>query len=472
MSRFSSPTSRRAKIVATLGPGSSAPDTIHLLAQTGVDIFRLNFSHGDHEGHKRNYESVRLAQEKVGRPLGVLADMQGPKIRVGSFPEGYIRLSMNEEVKLVPGKTSDEEHVIPVPHPEILKVMEVGDQVLVDDGKIILTVTKTGDTPWVRSDLPAKIGDKKGFTLLGKALPVPALTPKDKEDLEFACSLGADFIALSFVQTRADLEEARALMKGRGRLVAKVEKPAAIKNLEDIVDGSDGIMVARGDLGVEYPPEMVPILQRRIVRASRAAGKPVIVATHMLESMVESASPTRAEASDVATAIYQGTDAIMLSSETAVGRHPATAVSIMDRIVVTVENDKEYATSSGSFAPPKSENSLDADSIADAISELAEQNDCIAVFVSTAHFSVISRFSRARFKTRLIAHNQDKTKLGHMSLFWGVEPLSSAGTMSDTDLVAAVKQQLGSEVSGKIACAFQTKGLDDNLAWRLEVIRV
>ncbi len=472
MSRFASPTSRRAKIVATLGPGSSAPDTIRLLAETGVDIFRLNFSHGDHEGHKRNYDYVRLAQEKVGRPLGVLADMQGPKIRVGSFPEGYIRLSMDEEIKLVPGKKSDEENVIPVPHPEILKVMEVGDQVLVDDGKIVLTVTKAGDTPWVKSDIPCKIGDKKGFTLLGKALPVPALTPKDKEDLEFACSLGADFIALSFVQTRSDLEEARALMKGRGRLVAKVEKPAAIENLHDIVDGSDGIMVARGDLGVEYPPEMVPILQRRIVRASRAAGKPVIVATHMLESMVESASPTRAEASDVATAIYQGTDAIMLSSETAVGRHPATAVAIMDRIVKTVENDREYEKSSSSFAPSSDSDSMDADFVANAVEDMATHNNCEAVFISTAHFSIISRFSRARLKKRLIAHTQDKTKLGHMSLFWGVEPLSSAGTMSDIDLITTVKEQLGPDVSGKIACAFQTKGLDDNLAWRLEVVNV
>ncbi len=471
MSRFSSPQSRRAKIVATLGPGSSAPDTIRLLAETGVDIFRLNFSHGDHKGHQRNYESVRLAQEKIGRPLGVLADMQGPKIRVGSFPEGYIRLSMNEEVKLVPGKTSEEENVIPVPHPEILKIMEVGDQILVDDGKIVLTVTKAGDTPWATSDIPCKIGDKKGFTLLGKALPVPALTPKDKEDLEFACSLGADFIALSFVQTRADLEEARALMNGRGRLVAKVEKPAAIENLDDIVDGSDGIMVARGDLGVEYPPEMVPILQRRIVRASRAAGKPVIVATHMLESMVESASPTRAEASDVATAIYQGTDAIMLSSETAVGRHPATAVSIMDRIVRTVENDKEYANSSGSFAPKKNEHPMDADFVAEAVQDLAAKNECEAIFVSTAHFSVISRFSRVRVQRRLITHTQDSTKLGHMSLFWGVEPLSCAGELCDEDLVAAVKKQLG-DVSGKIACAFQTKGIGETLAWRLEILDV
>ncbi len=470
MSRFSSPNSRRAKIVATLGPGSSAPDTIRLLAETGVDIFRLNFSHGDHEGHKRNYDSVRLAQEKVGRPLGVLADMQGPKIRVGSFPDGYIRLSMDEEVKLVPGKTSDETDVIPVPHPEILKVMEVGDQVLVDDGKIVLTVTKTGDTPFVKADIPCKISDKKGFTLLGKALPVPALTAKDKEDLEFACGMGADFIALSFVQTREDLEEARTLMNGRGRLVAKVEKPAAIDNLDDIVDGSDGIMVARGDLGVEYPPEMVPILQRRIVRASRAAGKPVIVATHMLESMVESASPTRAEASDVATAIYQGTDAIMLSSETAVGRHPATAVAIMDRIVKTVEGDREYAKSSGSFAPGKNNNPTDADFIADAVQDLAEKNDCTAIFVSTAHFSVVSRFSRARLKTRLIAHTQDKTKFGHMSLFWGVEALPLAGDMSDVELIDAVRKQLGADVSGKIACALQTQGIGENLAWRVEVI--
>ncbi len=471
MTRFSSPGSRRAKIVATLGPGSAAPDTIRLLAQTGVDVFRLNFSHGEHATHQRSFEFVKQASEAIGRPLGVLADMQGPKIRVGSFKDGTLRLGYQEEYKVVAGKTTDVENAIPVPHPEILKVMEVGDCILVDDGKVPLTVVKAGDELVVRSELPTKISDKKGFTVLGKTIPVPALTEKDKEDLEFACSLGVDFIALSFVQTREDLEQAREMMKGRGRLIAKVEKPAAINNLDEIIASADGIMVARGDLGVEYPPEQVPILQRRVVRATRAAGKPVIVATHMLESMVEAASPTRAEASDVATAIYQGADAIMLSSETAVGRHPATAVAIMDRIVRAVENDPEYPRSSAGFAPKSDLHINDADVMAEALDKLADLHNCAAIFVSTAHYKILSRFSRARPLKRLITHAQDKTKLGHMSLFWGVESLAVTGDLSDAEMIEAVRHQL-KDVSGPVACAFQSPGANNELSWRFEVIQV
>jgi pyruvate kinase len=300
---------------------------------------------------------------------------------------------------------------------------------------------------------------------------VPALTEKDKSDLEFACQLGVDFIALSFVQTKADVEEARSLMKGRGRLVSKIEKPASIENLEEIVEASDGVMVARGDLGVEYPPELVPILQRRVIRSCRRAGKPVIVATHMLESMVESASPTRAEASDVATAVYQGTDAVMLSSETAVGRHPATAVAIMDRIVKAVEADKEYSRSSASFAPTEDLLKLDSDVIAQALSKMAEVHDCDAIFVSTSHYSVVSRFSRYRPQNRLIVHTQDETKLGHMTLCWGIESLETAGDVKKATLTQMVKDKLG-DTCKSVACAFQDLNEQGELRWVIEVIEL
>ena len=316
------------------------------------------------------------------------------------------------------------------------------------------------------------MGDKKGFTVLGKALPVPALTEKDKKDLAMACKLGVDFVALSFVQSREDLLEARKLMNGVGRLVAKIEKPAALDNLHHIIEEADAVMVARGDLGVEFPPEQVPILQRRVVRAARAAGKPVIVATHMLESMVESASPTRAEASDVATAVYQGADAVMLSAETAVGRHPATAVAIMDRIVRAVETDPDYRKSSSGFATHTKDPIVNADVIANAVSEMSELHECDAIFVSTAHFSVISRFSRAKPEKRFIAHSQDKTKLGHMSLFWGVESLSEGGEIGPDELMAALKEQLG-DMSGRVVCAFQTMGEKSALlGWRIEIVEI
>ncbi len=458
---------RRAKIVATLGPGSASPDTIRLLAETGVNVFRLNFSHGDHAGHERAYGFVRKASERLGRPLGILADLQGPKIRVGAFADGGLDLRFGQEYPLVAGAEGSG-GVIAVPHPEILEVLTIGDVILLDDGKLMLTVTSAAPEIKVRADTPGRLTDRKGFTVLGKTIPVPALTEKDKKDLAFACQLGVDFIALSFVQSRKDLEEARALMKGRGRLIAKIEKPAAIENLDDIISAADAIMVARGDLGVEFPPEEVPILQRRVVRAARAAGRPVIVATHMLESMVESHAPTRAEASDVATAIYQGADAIMLSSETAVGRHPATAVAIMDRIVKAVETDPDYTRSSSGFAPNSQDPSVNADVVADAVRALAQLNDCDCIFISTSHMSVLSRFSRARPQTRLITHAQDETKLGHQALFWGVEPLSEAGEMDEPSLLKILRKQL--RHGARAACAFQDKGDREGLGWRLEIV--
>ena len=334
-----------AKIVATLGPRSRTLKEIRALAEAGADVFRLNFSHGSHEDHRATLEIVRKVEALVGRPLAALADLQGPKVRVGSFPGGEMKVSWKGEYPLVAAESTDASETIPVPHKAILDQLEVGDTILVDDGKLIFTVTAAGKAPRVRADVPGRISDKKGFTVRGKALPVKALTDKDRADLEFALSIGVDLVALSFVQSVADIAMTKAIINGRAPLIAKLEKPAALGELREIIHASDGVMVARGDLGVEYPPEEVPVIQRRIIRAARAAGRPVIVATQMLESMIENSAPTRAEASDVATAIYQGADAVMLSAETAVGRHPATAVAIMSRIIRATENAEDYRRS-------------------------------------------------------------------------------------------------------------------------------
>ncbi|MEL7032478.1 MAG: pyruvate kinase [Pseudomonadota bacterium] len=418
---------RSAKIVATLGPGSSAPGTIRLLAEAGVDVFRLNFSHGEQEKHKQTYDFIRQTEELLGRPLAVLADMQGPKIRVGKFPGGELALKMRGEYDLVVGKETDVSDTIPVPREEILSVLEEGDTILADDGLLIFTVIAAGAKPRVRSELPGVLKDRKGFTVRGKALPVPALSEKDRSDLAFALDMGVDIIALSFVQTVADIEEARGLIGDRAMIVAKLEKPAAIDNLDGIIDATDAVMIARGDLGVEFPPEEVPLIQRKIVRVSRNAGKPVIVATQMLESMVENAAPTRAEASDVATAVYQGVDAVMLSAETAVGRHPATAVAIMNRIIRAVEKADDYRQALVQY-DGGGDSRDDVDTTAQAVMEIAERNDT-PLALRTGDIFRLAQFSRVRGKQPILYGSLDKKRLRQAQLLWGIH----AATMEPGD---------------------------------------
>ncbi len=414
------PRPRSAKILATLGPGSSAPGTIKLLAETGVDVFRLNFSHGEQEKHKQTYEAIRAAEAEINRPLAVLADMQGPKIRVGKFPGGFLKLGFKSEHDLIVGQETEEEGVIPVPRAEILGVLDEGDTILADDGLLIFTVIKAGDRPRVRAEVPGKLKDRKGFTVRGKALPVPALSTKDRSDLAFALEMGADIIALSFVQTVEDIMEARELVQGRALIVAKIEKPAAIDNLEAIVEATDAVMIARGDLGVEYPPEQVPVIQRRIVRVCREAGRPVIVATQMLESMVENAAPTRAEAGDVATAIYQGADAVMLSAETAVGRHPATAVAIMNRIICSVESAEDYRQAMDQFDGGGSR-LTDVDTIAEAAMSIAERNKA-PLALRTGDIPRLAQFSRIRGSSPILYGSEVELRLRQAQLLWGIHP--------------------------------------------------
>ena len=335
---------RNAKIVATLGPASSSKETIVELFSAGVDVFRLNFSHGSADDHRARFKILRELEAQTGRPIAILADLQGPKLRVGTFAQGPVQLLEGESFRLsLDANTTGNARQVALPHPEIFAALQPDTHLLLDDGKLRLVVEHCGnDFADTRVLVGGQLSDRKGVNVPDVVLPISALTAKDLLDLELALELGADWIALSFVQRPEDVSQARQLIGKRALIISKLEKPSAIERLEEIVQLSDALMVARGDLGVELPAERVPAIQKRIVRSCRKQGKPVIVATQMLESMVTSPVPTRAEASDVATAIYDGADAVMLSAESASGHHPLAAVKMMDRIIAQVESDPSY----------------------------------------------------------------------------------------------------------------------------------
>lgn len=454
-----------AKIVATLGPGSRSPREVRALAEAGVDVFRLNFSHGEHAAHLEALNAVRSAEAAVGWPLATLADLQGPKVRVGKFDGGFLKLGFRKEYRIIVGETAPDEETIPVPHAEIVAILEEGDTILADDGKLIFTVVSGGSQPRVRAEVPGKLGDKKGFTVRGKALPVRALTEKDRADLLFALEIGVDIVALSFVQTVEDIEEVKAIIAGRAPLVAKLEKPAAITNLDAIVEAADAVMVARGDLGVEFAPEEVPVIQRRIVRAARALGRPVIVATQMLESMIENSAPTRAEASDVATAIYQGADAVMLSAETAVGRHPATAVAIMSRIIRATEGAEDYRRSLKEFCgEDQASNAIDV--VANTALSMAEAEGARALALRTGAFERLARFARVRGAVPILYGSLDDQRLRQACLLWGVHPqkLNAGAENWYRDLMKAAG------LDGRVAYA-RWAGDEQRFAWEIGVGR-
>lgn len=334
---------RKTKIVATLGPASSTPEMLSELLYAGVDVFRLNFSHGSHEDHQRNIEMIRALEAKTGKPIGILADVQGPKLRVGRFMGGAVVLSPGQTFKLDLNPTHGDATRAHLPHPEIIAAAQVGTHLLLDDGKLKLKIVH------VREDhletiviIGGKLSDRKGVNVPDVQLPIPALTKKDREDIAFVLQHGVEYIGLSFVQRVEDVLEARELVGDKAWILTKLEKPQALENLDEIIFHSDAVMVARGDLGVELPPEDVPLAQKRIVLTARQMGKPVIVATQMLESMISAPTPTRAEASDVATAVFDNADAVMLSAETAAGQYPIESVTIMDRIISRVEGDEGW----------------------------------------------------------------------------------------------------------------------------------
>jgi pyruvate kinase len=410
---------RLAKIIATIGPASASPPMLKRLVETGTSLFRLNFSHGDHEHHGAVVDRIRAVERELGTPVGIIADLQGPKIRLGDIEGGERAIGFGEVFTLEISDRPGTAETLRLPHPEIAAAAKPGDQILVDDGKLIWIVeAATPGSIRVRALTPGTVTPRKGVTLVGGTLPIPALTDKDREDLAFALEKGVDWVALSFVQSRADVDEAMGLIKGRAGLIAKIEKPSALDDLPGIIDGCDAIMIARGDLGVELPLERVPIEQRRIIKLTRTAGKPVIVATQMLESMISAATPTRAEASDVATAIYQGADAVMLSAESAVGRHPESAVAIMDRIITAVETEDEYWER---LDRPRPQSDLTtADAVASAAARLVDDLDCAACVTYTRTGSTATRIARERPRAEILALTPDEQVGRRLTLTWGV----------------------------------------------------
>jgi len=409
---------RRTKIVATLGPASDGERKISELIEAGVNVFRVNFSHGDQSKHAASIEAARRAEAKCGRPIALLADLQGPKLRLGDLPEGGLNVRIGAELVLS-ARPEAPPGAVPLPHPELLDALEPGDRLLIDDGKMMLDiVARSGGDRIARALVPGRLLSRKGVAAPTRAIPIPALTEKDVSDGRFALAHGVDYIALSFVQRASDLDLARATFGEGVQLIAKIEKPAALDDLEAIVTRSDAVMVARGDLGVELSAENVPIAQRRIVRMARAHSRPVIVATHMLESMIEAPVPTRAEANDVATAVYQGADAVMLSAESAVGRHPTAAVAVMDRIIRAIESDQANEERERPPAGARKARTT-AEACASAASKLAEDLACPLV-VFTRSGASAQRVSATRPGQPIHALTPHLATARRLCLIWGV----------------------------------------------------
>jgi pyruvate kinase len=413
--------SRRCRIIATMGPASKPYELI----QAGATCFRLNFSHGSHEEHLARINMIRAAEKEAGRFVPIMADLQGPKIRVSTFEGEGIELKYGATVTLEYGKDAGRDGLIYMPHADILKVLQVGDEVKLDDGLLALTITaKESDTRLkARVDCPGFLSARKGVNIPTRQLPISSMTEKDKRDLAFILEQDIDLIALSFVQTAQDVLEAKALVGNKALIVSKIEKPLALEHIEEIVAASDLIMVARGDLGVELPTEQVPAAQRNIVRVCREAGKPVIVATQMLQTMVDSPTPTRAEASDVATAVYMGADAVMLSAESAVGRHPATAVAMMDKIIRAVEADEYFWQECG--LSRKDPIATTPNSLCTAANDIAKLLGAKAIFAFTAKGTTAFLAARERARTPLYALTPYPAIARRLAMVWGVTPVIS-----------------------------------------------
>jgi pyruvate kinase len=425
---------RRTKIIATLGPASSTPEVLARLFQTGADVFRLNFSHGSHDDHAARIAMIRDLEKKFDRPIGILADVQGPKLRVGAFGGGRVQLQTGQLFTLDLNPTPGDARRVNLPHPEIIAAASIGTNLLLDDGKMRLRVIR------VRPDhletevvTGGPLSDRKGVNVPDMVLPIPALTAKDRIDLAFALEHGADYIGLSFVQRPEDVAEAKEIAAGRAWIMTKMEKPQALDNLEAIVALSDAVMVARGDLGVELPPEEVPLAQKRIVRAARQMGRPVVVATQMLESMITAPAPTRAEASDVATAVFDGADAVMLSAETAAGQYPYEAVNIMDRIVARVEQDEGWRSIIEASRPEPEKSAADA--IAAAARQVAHTIGASVICAFTASGGTALRAARERPEAPIMGLTPSHQTARRMAVVWGVHAVVTPEVHSMTETV-------------------------------------
>ncbi len=425
---------RSAKIVATLGPASSTPAGIRALFDAGVDVFRLNFSHGTHQEHQARFEAIRQIESATGRPIGILADLQGPKLRLGTFAGGPVELVAGARFRLDLDRRPGDRTRAPLPHPEIFAALEPGTELLLDDGKVRLRIETCGaEFAETLCRVGGTLSDRKGVNLPNAVLPLSAITEKDRADLAFALDHGADWIALSFVQRPDDVAEGRKLVAGRAGVMVKLEKPAAIQRLSEIIELADGLMVARGDLGVEMPPEDVPSVQKQVVHACRLAGKPVVVATQMLESMIASPTPTRAEASDVATAVYDGADAVMLSAETAAGRYPVEAVAMMDRIACRVQQDPLYRTM---LERTRIEHEHTApDAISAAACQVAGVVGAAAIVSYTTSGATALRAARERPEAPILVLTSNLGTARRLALLWGAHCVHTSDVKNFGDMV-------------------------------------
>lgn len=425
---------RRIKILATLGPASSDSATIRKLFEAGADVFRINMSHTSHDRMRELVATIRNVESSYGRPVGILVDLQGPKLRLGTFTEGAVELNNGAMFTLDSDPAPGDKTRVYLPHPEILKALRPGHALLIDDGKLRLIAEETSpDHALVRVVTGGRMSDRKGVSLPDTDLPVSAMTTKDRADLEAALETGIDWIALSFVQRADDVIEAKKLVRGRAAVMSKIEKPQAIDRLAEIVEASDALMVARGDLGVELPAERVPGLQKQMTRMARKAGKPVVIATQMLESMIQSPVPTRAEVSDVATAVFEGADAIMLSAESAAGKFPVEAVMTMNRIGEECERDPTYRGVISSQRPDPE--ATVGDAIADAARQIAETLELSAIICWTSSGSTALRVARERPKPPVVAISPNIATGRKLSLLWGVHCVIAEDAHDQDDMV-------------------------------------
>lgn len=411
--------SRNGKIVATIGPASNSPEMIEKLYLGGVDIFRLNFSHGDHAGHEKVYNAIRSVGRKYHSFPTILADLQGPKLRVGTFENDKVILEAGDTFRFDLDKTPGGTKRVNLPHPEILEALKVGTELLLDDGKLRFEVLScAADYAKVKVIVGGQLSNRKGVNVPHVMLPIPALTEKDKKDLNFALKLGIDWIALSFVQNVEDVEEALSIINGRAKVISKIEKPLAVRAIEPITQISDGIMVARGDLGVEMNPEEVPAAQRLIINTCHRLGKPVVVATQMLESMIASPSPTRAEVSDVANAVYGRADATMLSAESASGQYPLEAVTMMHKIIEVTENDPSYVNSLECDTRCPHQTLVDAKCKAAKDASVFSRASCIMMFSDS--FESVARCARLRPSCPIVLGTSSEELAQQAGLLYGV----------------------------------------------------
>ncbi|MCP3736362.1 pyruvate kinase [Sphingomonas sp. RP10(2022)] len=433
------PRSRKVRVLATLGPASNTPEMIATLFQAGADAFRINMSHGDQQSKVAVIQAIRGLEKQFQRPTTILADLQGPKLRVGKFEGGRTVLESGSTFVLDRDETPGDATRVELPHKEIFAAIEPGARLLLDDGKLVLRVTDHGpERIETMVEVGGALSNNKGLNVPDVVLPMAALTEKDRSDLAFAVEQGVDWIALSFVQRPEDLAEARKLIGGKAALLAKIEKPAAIDRLEEIVEMCDGVMVARGDLGVELPPQTVPPLQKRIVETSRRLGRPVVVATQMLESMIQSPSPTRAEVSDVATAIYDGADAIMLSAESAAGAWPVESVAMMNAIGISVEGDPMHGDRIH-FTVTRPDPTT-ADALSEAAKQIARTVSATAIICFTTSGSTARRIARERPSVPLLVLTPSKDTARRLGLLWGTHAVHTRDVESFEDMVGKAKR--------------------------------